>query len=94
MKTELTAITATTDWTEEPGQWWPALHLKKGKLLQPILAAQCAKLMAVYRGDQGASEMSKPWIDLFDSTGNKIGKISYNGRTWLHDIGGDIEISA
>lgn len=61
----------------------PSLFIKKGRNLQQVTPSQCYDLMIIYRGDKGASEMRKPWIDLFDSEGTKIGRVSYNGRVWV-----------
>lgn len=73
-------------------QWWPDLYLRKGRKLVQIQPHQCGPVMDLFRGDRGFSEMPKPSIDLFTVDGEKIGHVSYNGRVWLHDIEGNVEI--
>jgi hypothetical protein len=73
------------------GNWWPDLYLKKGRLLQQITPEQCGPLREKYNAGRGASEIRKDII-LHDATGSRIGHVSYNGRVWLKDIEGDIEI--
>lgn len=74
------------------GRWWPDLYLKKGRQLQEITPAQCGLLMENYRAGRGFSEMPCSSIALHDVNGCRIGHVSYNGRVWLHDVGGDVEI--
>lgn len=64
-------------------QWWPDLYLRRGHELQAITPEQAAELMELYRDGRGSSEMQKPWIDLHDIDGNRIGFVSYNGRVWI-----------
>jgi hypothetical protein len=66
------------------------LHVKKGRKLYPITPEQCAKLREAINGNAGAS--SAPELHLYDETGARIGRVSYNGRVWLHDVEGDIEV--
>lgn len=72
-------------------QWWPDLFLRRGRNFLQITPEQCAALREVYNAGRGASECG-PDIKLYDNTGACIGRVSYNGRVWLHDIEGDIEI--
>lgn len=75
----------------DSAQWWPDLFLKKGRQLQAITTEQCAVVRELYNAGRGASEIRKD-VELFDADGEKIGHVSYNGRVWLHDIGGNIEV--
>lgn len=72
-------------------KWWPDLYLKKGRNLQLITPEQCGVVRELYNAGRGASEIRGDII-LYDETGEKIGRVSYNGRVWLHDIEGDIEV--
>lgn len=72
-------------------QWWPDLYLKKGRQLQRITPEQCGVVREIYNAGRGASEIARD-ISLHDETGAKIGHVSYNGRVWLHDIEGEIEV--
>lgn len=73
-------------------KWWPELHLKKGHVLQVITPEQCGPVMEIFRDGRGVSEMPSSSIPLFDSAGNAIGHISYNGRIWLDDADGQKEV--
>ncbi len=72
-------------------QWWPDLYLKKGRTLQQVTPAQCYPLRMAYNNGRGASEIKKD-MALFDVQGEKIGHVSFNGRVWLHDVEGNVEI--
>jgi len=72
-------------------KWWPDLYLKKGSMLQLITPEQCGVVREIYNNGRGSSEIRRDVI-LHDETGAKIGYVSYNGRVWLHDIEGDIEV--
>lgn len=74
-----------------PVQWWPDLYLKKGRRLQRITPEQCGAVREIYNAGRGASEIARE-MTLHDETGAKIGWVSYNGRVWLHDAEGDVEI--
>lgn len=72
-------------------QWWPNLFLKKGRQLQAITPEQCSIVREIYNDGRGSSEIRKD-IYLYDETGARIGYVSYNGRVWLHDVEGNIEV--
>lgn len=69
------------------------IYIRKGRKLQQVTPAQCAVIMDKYRGNRGASEMRKPHIDLHNQDGEIIGQVSYNGRAWLFDEAGNIDLS-
>jgi hypothetical protein len=73
-------------------QWWPDLYLKKGRKLIQIQPDQCGAVMEVFKNGRGFSEMPKCSIDLYDIKASKIGHISHNGRVWMEDVEGNIEI--
>lgn len=62
----------------------PALYLKKGNRLQLVTAEQCSVIRNIYNDGRGASEIRSD-IHLHDSTGKRIGYVSYNGRVWIGD---------
>lgn len=76
-------------------QWWPTLHLKKGRQLQEITVAQCRILADEYRTRQmndGKGGRESPPIKLYDERGRKVAEISWNGRIWSiegHEIGAE-----
>ena len=72
-------------------KWWPDLFLRKGRTLYPITPEQCGPVRERYNAGRGASEIPED-LYLHDSEGQRIGHISYNGRPWLHDIEGNVEI--
>ncbi len=72
-------------------QWWPDLYLKMGRKLMQIQPEQCAKVREMYNGGRGSSEIARD-VMLHSMDGEEIGHVSYNGRVWMHDIEGDIEI--
>lgn len=91
MNNALLIETAPPVRTDAPEQWWPTLHVKKGKKLFPATPEQLARLREVYNDGRGASEIRND-IMIFDDAGTHIGRVSYNGRVWLEDIEGDIEV--
>ncbi len=90
MITALVQVPAPTA-TSTNTQWWPDLFLKKGRKLQKITPEQCAVIRELYNDGRGSSEIRSD-IKLHDETGMVIGRVSYNGRVWLHDIEGEIEV--
>lgn len=84
MITAAPAPTATT-------QWWPTLHLKKGRKLIAATPEQLAVVREIYNAGRGASEIRNDVL-IYDETGTRIGRVSYNGRVWLEDVEGDIEV--
>lgn len=81
---EAPALTTTT-------QWWPTLHLKKGRKLIAATPEQLAVVREIYNAGRGASEIRNDVL-IYDETGTRIGHVSYNGRVWIEDIEGDIEV--
>jgi hypothetical protein len=75
------------------GQWWPNLFLRKGRTLYPIKPEQFGEVRERYNAGRGASEISQD-LGLHNEYGEHIGYISYNGRGWLNDIEGKVEIPA
>lgn len=77
-------------------RWWPDLFLRKGRALLQVTPEQASQLMdakrdaEVARTGRGSSGVRD--ILLHDINGNQIGKVSFNGRVWLHDVDGDKEI--
>lgn len=71
-------------------QWWPDLYVKRARKLYRVTPEQAGQLMEALRDNRGAS--TTPDIKLFDVTGAEIGRVSYNGRVWLADIEGDVEV--
>lgn len=76
---------------KDPNSWVPKLFLKKGRQLQAITPEQCGPLRDIYNDGRGMSQIRKD-IYLYSQEGKKIGYISYNGRVWLNDIEGEIEV--
>jgi hypothetical protein len=74
-------------------KWWPDLYLRKGRALQLITPEQCGPVREIYNAGRGSSEIRRE-MELYDETGERIGHVSYNGRVWLHDIEGNIEVPA
>lgn len=73
-----------------PRQWWPDLFvLMPGRVLQKITPELAGRLADV-QWPADPREFREPI--LCDIEGRKIGRVSYNGRVWLHDIDGDKEI--
>lgn len=81
----------STPRAEVAGRWWPDLYLKKGRELQLITPEQCGVVREIYNAGRGASEIRND-ITLHDKSGAEIGCVSYNGRVWLYDAEGDIEV--
>jgi hypothetical protein len=76
-------------------KWRPDLYLKKGRMLLRITPEQCSVVRERYNAGRGSSEIrirDSDAFPLYDVTGAKIGYVSYNGRVWLHDVEGDIEV--
>lgn len=73
------------------GQWWPDLFLRKGRTLYPIKPEEFYPVRERYNNGRGASEIPHD-LYLHNAEGERIGHISYNGRGWLHDIEGNVEI--
>ena len=76
--------------TKSETQWWPNLYLRKGNRLAQITPDQCSKVAQICGSGRG----NRNWKDipLHDELGEKIGFISFNGRCWLNDIEGRVEI--
>ena len=89
MKT-LTIVPAPQRFLSTP-KWWPDLYLKKGRNLQLITPEQCGPVRDIFNAGRGFSEIARDMV-LHDRTGKKIGHVSYNGRVWLHDIEGNVEV--
>jgi hypothetical protein len=69
-------------------KWWPDLFLKKGRKLQEITPIQCA----AFRKSFNSTGKLLKQIPLHDINGERIGFIDYYGRSFLEDIGGNVEI--
>lgn len=82
----------------ENSQWWPDLYLKNGRTLQQVSVPQLAKFADAYREaamNDGRGASDTPEIKLYTINGKKperIGYVSWNGRIWLHDVEGDVEV--
>lgn len=78
------------------GGWWPDLFLKQGRKLLQVSPEQASKLMELKRESEalrtGRGSSGVRDILLHDIDGKQIGRVSFNGRVWLHDIDGDKEI--
>jgi hypothetical protein len=94
MKLELIDL-SDANLTDE-SQWWPDLFLRKGRKLVQVTPEQASKLMEAKRNDvalrTGRGSAAVRDILLHDIDGKQIGRVSFNGRVWLHDIECDVEI--
>jgi hypothetical protein len=87
MTTSLSFVSAPAS----SAKWWPDLYLRKGRTLQLITPEQCPVVRERFNAGRGASEI-RGEMALHDEAGARIGYVSYNGRVWLHDIEGDVEV--
>lgn len=75
---------------------WPDIYLRNGRRLLQVTPDQASKLMGAKREAEairtGRGSAGLRDILLHDIDGQRIGKVSFNGRVWLHDIDGDKEI--
>ena len=69
-------------------QWWPDLFVRNKRTLFQVTPEKLNALAAAIR------TRSSEWKDIpiYSEDGNKIGRVSFNGRVWLRDIEGEIEI--